>query len=458
MSRRKSISVLLSFLVLCAAGTSFAQTLDRPGLLAKIDFLRNQLHSKEAQFLAPSSEDFSSFADFLSKPDTGLARLMPREKYDGKLLLRGGGAYYSFVMKTNEYGFGSDLQFEQGILRVGLAGADFGFLTALGDFPIDGVNLDQPGVQYLAGFTAPQSEAGAREQYGRSSAGFQVDGFNYKSNLPATVNQTYALRSILYSRSDVLVVFRIARQDVDGSLILAWRMLKKFVEPRLAASSVNQLSAIRVASDENRAVLEGEIGNLLADLKSTEQQFLAPSDNDRAKYSEFLKLPNTGLIRLLPRETFQDRLTINGGAAYYSFARRTHEYGFGSDIELSNNQFSVGFAGADFGFITRLGKVSIEDISLTDPAAQFLASFVAPKVDAEARDQYRRAQAGFDANGFTYRSAFSLKKKRAYLLRSINYRDSDLLIAFRIVSQDDDGSVVIVWKILKTFDIPQLTS
>jgi hypothetical protein len=211
------------------------------------------------------------------------------------------------------------------------------------------------------------------------------------------------------------------------------------------------------AQSVDRAALENEIRALVGELKDTEQQFLAPSAKDREKYAEFLSQPDTGLIRLLPREVFQDKLTIQGGGAYYSFARLTHEYGYGSDIELQQNRFSVGFAGADFGFLTRLGKVAIEEVTLEHPAAQFLSTFTTPTTEPGARDQQKRAAAGFDVNGFTYKDSVPFKRKNSYLLRSIGYRVSDLLVGFRIVTQDDDGSVVIVWKILKRFPVPQLT-
>jgi hypothetical protein len=164
------------------------------------------------------------------------------------------------------------------------------------------------------------------------------------------------------------------------------------------------------------------------------------------------------LIRLLPAEVFQDKLTIQGGGAYYSFARLTHEYGFGSDMELQQNQFSVGFTGADFGFLTRLGKIAIEEVTLDHPAALFLSTFKPPTAEPGARDQQSRASAGFDVNGFTYKDRVPVKRKNAYLLRSIGFSRSDLLVAFRVVTQDDDGSVVIVWKILKKFPVPQLTA
>lgn len=208
----------------------------------------------------------------------------------------------------------------------------------------------------------------------------------------------------------------------------------------------------------DRAALENEIRGLVGDLKDTEQQFLAPSAKDLQKYAEFLTQSDTGMIRLLPREVFQDKLTIQGGGAYYSFARLTHEYGFGSDIALQQNEFSVGFAGADFGFLTRLGKVAIEKVTLDHPAAEFLSTFAAPTAEPGARDQQKRASAGFDVNDFTYKNRVKFKRKNSYLLRSVGYHVADLLVAFRIVTQDDDGSAVIVWKILKKFPVPELAA
>lgn len=210
------------------------QVQDRSDLRSKIESLRASIQAKEKILLAPSAEDLSSFAEFLRQPGTGMARLMPRETYDGRLLLRGGGAYYSFTDQSNEYGSGSDIELQQNQFSVGFAGADFGFVTSLGNVEIEGISEESAGVRFLAGFSTPSAESDAREQQRRAGSGFEVDGFTYRSNLSATVSSTYALRSIIYSVSDVLVVFKVTRQDTDGSLVFAWKILKKFPVPELA--------------------------------------------------------------------------------------------------------------------------------------------------------------------------------------------------------------------------------
>jgi hypothetical protein len=224
--------------------------------------------------------------------------------------------------------------------------------------------------------------------------------------------------------------------------------------PVLAALMLS--STLAIAQTSERETLESEILSSIAVLKEAEHAFLEPSAKDRRKNADFLTRPDTGLIRLLPRETFQDKLSINGGGAYYSFFRLTHEYGFGSDLQLQQRELGVGFAGADFGFMTRVGKKPLGDVTLDHPAAQFLATFSPPAVDAEARTQFQLGRTGFEMNGFTYKSRQPLKAKNTYLLRSIVYGSSDLLVAFRLIREDTDGSVVLLWTILKRFPVPEL--
>lgn len=255
-------SIRMAITMACVAICSFAttaQTADRAQQLSEILALQNQLKAetdpvqtaaiqaqlkvKEAIFLQPDQTDFTANAAFLAQPDTGLIRILPREKFDEVLLTRGGGAYYSFVRLMNEYGFGSDLELQRGNFSVGFAGANFGFLVSLGPTDLNSVTVDHPGVKYLATFTAPLVEADARQQYQRSGQGFTENGFFYRNTLPKTLNTTYALRSISYSDSDVLIVFRFVREDTDSSLILQWKLLQWFSTPQLNGGSIVNVSA-----------------------------------------------------------------------------------------------------------------------------------------------------------------------------------------------------------------------
>jgi len=231
LSVRRAFPVLGCLVLL--SSICFAQSQDRAKFDKDIETLRDQLKQKETEFLAPSAEDRAQFADFLHQPGTGLARLLPREEYRKKLSVREGGAYYSFTKLSNSYDRDPQIALEKEYLSTGFAGANFGFLASLGDTALESVSIEHPVVQYLAALVTPSTEPEAREQQRRSSTGIMIGAYGYKNRLPVTVGGSYILRSVNYDSSDVLVAFRIVRQDTDGSLILLWRKLREFPTPFL---------------------------------------------------------------------------------------------------------------------------------------------------------------------------------------------------------------------------------
>ncbi|HEX8720295.1 MAG TPA: hypothetical protein VF736_06620 [Pyrinomonadaceae bacterium] len=209
-------------------------------------------------------------------------------------------------------------------------------------------------------------------------------------------------------------------------------------------------------------------GRRAESLTDDEKRLLAVAREDRAPYADFLKGPRTGIVRLLPRETYDGKLALRGGGAYYSFARRAHEYGYGSDVELQLGQFSSGFAGADFGFLVDLGDAPLEEVSKETEAVRFMADFKPPSAEAEARarrDEFMRVVVrasegrsvrGLQVGGWTYSGVVPAEVGHTYALRSINYESSDVLVAFRVLRRDDNGSVVLLWKTLKGYRTPTL--
>jgi hypothetical protein len=204
---------------------------------------------------------------------------------------------------------------------------------------------------------------------------------------------------------------------------------------------------------------------------------LAPSRDDRATFAAFLGMPNTGLIRLLPREslTYQTKKrppSIPGGGAYYSFANVTHFYGYGSDIELNLGNLSVGsFLG--YGLLTNLGDVPLEEVALIDSRSSFIAAYKPAVTFLEARAEALRFRNAVTIDGVRYQDKLPAEVNATYLLRSINYgkpvvgsnasaravssaRRTDVLVAFRVVRKDTDGSVIIAWKLLKKYSAPKL--
>ncbi|HEX6187175.1 MAG TPA: hypothetical protein VFZ40_03775 [Pyrinomonadaceae bacterium] len=239
--------------------------------------------------------------------------------------------------------------------------------------------------------------------------------------------------------------------------------MRKISTARLIVAMVSIFFLNLVAQGQSRQELLGQIENKRAELQTLQEKFLAPSDGDRSAFSEFLKQPNTGLVRLLPRESFGEvpdkpsKLTIRGGGAYYSFVRLTHEYGYGSDIELEQNHLRAGFAGADYGIMTMIDEVPLENVTSDLSPVAFLLGYTPPTEEPEVRQEQRLfLYAGKMIDGLTYRGRLPVKVNGTYLLRSISFYNSDVLVAIRIVRKDSDDSLIIAWKLLQKFPKPEL--
>ena len=219
-------------------------------------------------------------------------------------------------------------------------------------------------------------------------------------------------------------------------------------------------TSICSAQTKSRQEILAEISTKRTELSSLEKQFLSPTEQDRSDYAELLSQPNTGLIRLLPREVFGQAnnkgLTVSGGGAYYSFTRLTHEYGYGSDIELQQEQLSVGFAGCDYGMLARLGSLSLNEVSLANPVVAVIERYKPPTVESEVRVEQRRFMTGTTLEGVVLKTYVAADTGMTYVLRSISYDESDVLVALRVVRRDTDGSFIIAWKLLEKLPAPQL--
>jgi hypothetical protein len=241
---KKTVAVTTFSLTLILACLSVAAQ-SRDEVIKEIEAKRAELAVLEKKVLAVPDTDRDEFAAFLNQPETGMIRLLPRETYDGnakrRLALNGGGAFYSFVLKTHEYGQGSDIALEQGQLSVGFAGADYGMLLNLGDISIDQVANDHVATRALLDYRPPMKETEVRAEYRKLWQGIELSGFTFKSRVPANVSNTYLLRSISIDRSDTVVAFRIIRKDTDNSLILVFRVLKSFPKPTMERSQTASL-------------------------------------------------------------------------------------------------------------------------------------------------------------------------------------------------------------------------
>jgi hypothetical protein len=227
--------------------------------------------------------------------------------------------------------------------------------------------------------------------------------------------------------------------------------------PVVVQPNAGQVSLSANTPTQDRAALLQEIQSSDGKDPQLEAAFLAPSPEDQAKYSEFLKTPGTGLCRLMPGDKYVKTLAVRGGGAYYSVLKLTHEYGYGSEIGLAGDgKLYTSFAGADLGLIASVGDIPLETVGLENPVASVLLTYQPPLAEEDAQAEYLRLTSGIELGTYVFNRSALAQVNNTYVLRTVNYNDCDVITAVRVVGQDPDGSITVLWKILKELPKPTL--
>ncbi|MBA3335448.1 MAG: hypothetical protein H0T08_07550 [Acidobacteria bacterium] len=219
-----NVVVFLFFFVSIAA----AQELTREQKVQKFEELNSQIKTLGDDIIAPSAKDLKQ----AQKEGFNVVRLLPRERYDHKLTVQGGGSYYSFTTGSHDYQKIAQVGLEQNNLKVGFAGVDYGFIADLSEMPLTDITEETAEMNFLINYKPPTNEADVRVE-ARKAHRFEMNGSTYKDRIPAVVTHSYILRAISFDRADVLVAFKVYRKDADGSLIIFWKLIKKFEVPKL---------------------------------------------------------------------------------------------------------------------------------------------------------------------------------------------------------------------------------
>jgi len=223
---RFTFSILIAGLFFVSI--SNAQELSREQKLQKITELNNQIKTLENDVISPTTGDLKA----VQKEGFNVIRLLPRERYDHKLTIQGGGSYYSFTTGSHDYQKIAQIGLEQNNLKVGFAGANYGFINDLGEMSLADVTKETVGVSFLVNYRPPTDEPSVRIEQ-RKAWNYEVDGISYKSRIPAIVGHSYVLRAISFDDADILVALKVHRKDTDGSLIIFWKNIENFETPKL---------------------------------------------------------------------------------------------------------------------------------------------------------------------------------------------------------------------------------
>ena len=218
---------------------------------------------EETAALAVGVQFLERYAAFLKEPNTGIVKLNadPSCVSDTGMVaasekclpfrMPGAGIAYSFRTESYRLPRLADLILHEGIFKSGGAFQQV-IMADIGDFAIEDVTLDSPGMKYLVNY----EPAGDTDIFTRTEneivKGIEADGFLYRKGHPVKENSTYALRSIAYrgkyirsidgipydemefdKRRDVMVAFRVVERDAAGNVTIVWKRLKDVESPKL---------------------------------------------------------------------------------------------------------------------------------------------------------------------------------------------------------------------------------
>lgn len=239
-----------------------------------------------------------------------------------------------------------------------------------------------------------------------------------------------------------------------------------------------------ISNERKRSITRNEIEPLYRTATRKELATVSPNPNDFDRYRDLLKKSGTGLTRLMNDAGCDGgtnvvvvtdeclKYSMPGGGTSYSF--RTDGYRIRRLADLTFSEGLLGGKGVlNHSILVSLGNIELENVTLNTSGMKYLISFV-PETDFEkARKVDLDLITGITSDGFLYRRSVSAVEGVTFALRSIAYKGKfyravdgfayneldfdkrqDIIVVFRIVRKDPDGSVTILWRVLDRNDSP----
>ena len=205
-----------------------------------------------------------------------------------------------------------------------------------------------------------------------------------------------------------------------------------------------------------------------------------------AEYEAFLKAPSTGMVKLSAASACASGtdtivatkeclpFKMPGAGIAYSFRTESYRIPRLADLILHDGVFKTGGV-FQLVVMADLGDVPIEGVSVATKGMKYLVDLKPVKDSDEFTKFEDEIVTGVEAEGFLYRKGQLVKENSTYALRSTAYRGKylrsidggsyneldydkrrDVIVAFRVVGQDQAGNVTIVWKRLHEVEAPKL--
>ncbi|MBD2340460.1 hypothetical protein H6G64_26170 [Calothrix sp. FACHB-156] len=216
-------------------------------------------------------------------------------------------------------------------------------------------------------------------------------------------------------------------------------------------------------------------------------------------YAAFLKLPRTGIFRVLPNSAYQralntieNRLAPTVSERYPFPLLGDYQGGFNPSLalQLVGDRFGFRHQGVDYSFMVDLGDIPLTNLdsqlqTVAKPTREFFLKYQPPKQLDAIQMERRRLLTGKDQNWNLNQVILASAKAQlnhTYLVRSLQFQlpdiilnnrkltpqerqylgqaaqlhSSDILLAFRPVRRRSDGSYTVLWRVLNQFPSPQI--
>ena len=217
-----------------------------------------------------------------------------------------------------------------------------------------------------------------------------------------------------------------------------------------------------------------------------EIELLAPEREDRTKFTDLLKRKNTGMMKLvmdlgcdefsikIPTGNICEQFSMPGGGSAYSFRQKDYQMWKLADL-LYDGKTLTAFGQMSLGFMVDLGNIPLDSVTKDTKGVGSIYSFDPTGALSDAYKQNKQFVDGYDVDGFTYKKYLPAIEGETYVMRSCAYngiasredkgfkyneldhdKRSDVIVGFRIVKKDFNGTLTIVWKILQSKPSPTL--